>query len=212
MLPLLLQGHFQIVALLLLAIIASLSLHEFGHAFSAKLLGDDTAEKMGRMTLNPVAHIDILGLLMVVFVGFGYAKPVPVNHNRLKYAWAGAAVAAAGPLMNLLLAIASVNFLIWAHTAGLVYREQASAQTLMMLANINLSLMVFNLIPLGPLDGHYIMSWLLSPSWRVSYERFNTQYGSQIFMGLIMLSIIGVPVFSFLNGISAHLLQLLSFM
>ena len=79
---LLLQGQIALFATLLFAIVFSLTFHEFGHAASAKLLGDDTAEQAGRLTLNPIAHIDPLGLLMVVMVGFGYAKPVPVNPRR----------------------------------------------------------------------------------------------------------------------------------
>ncbi|HSB96668.1 MAG TPA: site-2 protease family protein, partial [Spongiibacteraceae bacterium] len=79
MLSLLLNGEVQVFITLLFAIVFSLTLHEYGHAKAATLLGDDTAERMGRLTLNPMAHIDPLGLLMVVIVGFGYAKSVPFN-------------------------------------------------------------------------------------------------------------------------------------
>ena len=103
MLSLLTQGHIGLFLIILFAIIFSLTFHEFGHAFTAKKLGDDTAEQMGRLTLNPVRHIDPMGLLLVVMVGFGYARPVPVNSRNLRYPWADAAVAAAGPAMNLLM-------------------------------------------------------------------------------------------------------------
>ena len=105
MLPLLYNGQYAIFAIVLFVIIFSLTLHEFGHAYSAKLLGDDTAEKMGRLNINPINHIDPMGLLFVVMIGFGYAKPVPVTHRKLKTTWAGAAVAAAGTLMNFLIAL-----------------------------------------------------------------------------------------------------------
>ena len=79
MLPMLFQGQLALFGLIIIALIISLTFHEFGHAFAAKRFGDDTAERLGRLTLNPVAHIDPVGLLMVVLVGFGFAKPVPTN-------------------------------------------------------------------------------------------------------------------------------------
>ena len=79
MIQLLYQGQYVLFLLILVALVISLSFHEFGHAYVAKRFGDDTAERAGRLTINPLAHIDPMGLLMVVFVGFGYAKPVPTN-------------------------------------------------------------------------------------------------------------------------------------
>ena len=90
----------------LTSIIVSLSVHEFAHAFAATLLGDDTAERQGRLTFNPLVHIDISGLLLLVFAGFGWGKPVPYNPNNLRNRRVGEAlVALAGPLSNLLLVI-----------------------------------------------------------------------------------------------------------
>ena len=109
MLQILLDGQVQLFVMILVAITFSLTLHEYGHAQSAKLLGDDTAQRMGRLTLNPIAHIDPVGLLMVIIVGFGWAKPVPIDIRNMKTPWGGAAVAVAGPLMNLLLAIVAIN-------------------------------------------------------------------------------------------------------
>ena len=205
MLQLLLNGQIRVFAVVLVAIVFSLTLHEFGHAVSARLLGDNTAERMGRMTLNPLAHIDPLGLLMVVLVGFGYAKPVPINPTRFRHAWAAAAVAAAGPLMNLLLAVGAINLLAWGAMSGSFTLSQPQIFILSIVAQINLLLMVFNLLPLGPLDGHYIMTWLLPTRISAQYENFNTRYGAQLFLVLIVLSIIGVPIFRFLMSFSAAL-------
>ena len=101
--------------LIVLALVVSLSFHEFGHAFTAKLFGDDTAQRMGRMTLNPIAHIDPMGLAMVVFAGFGWAKPVPTDPRNFTSRWADLWVAAAGPGMNLVLAFLAINFLSLAY-------------------------------------------------------------------------------------------------
>src|SRR3990170_2499028 len=97
MINLLLNGQVALFFLIVIALVISLSFHEFGHAATAKLFGDDTAQRMGRLTLNPLAHVDALGLLMVVFVGFGWAKPVPTNPRNFNSRWADLFVSAAGP-------------------------------------------------------------------------------------------------------------------
>lgn len=211
MLTLLFDGQIAVFAMLLLAIIFSLSLHEFGHAQASTWLGDDTARNMGRLTLNPLAHIDPLGLLMVVLVGFGYARPVPFDPRTITHAWARAAVAAAGPGMNFLIAVVAVNVLaLAAHSTGFdLPREALLALTI--LAQINLLLMLFNLLPLGPLDGHYILSWLLPPALGRRYDYVNARYGAQAFLVLIVLSIAGVPVFRFLTSFASQLLPYLVF-
>jgi Zn-dependent protease len=210
-LPLLLNGEYQVFGIVLVAIILSLSLHEFGHAASATALGDPTPRLAGRLTLNPGAHIDLMGLAMVVLVGFGYAKPVPFNPRNLRHAWGSAAVAAAGPAMNLLLAIAAINVYVLAEHTGSIAPVSPAAFSLVMMAQLNLLLMLFNLIPLGPLDGHYIMSWFLPPRVGDQYDRFNVRYGSVIFMALIILSIAGVPVFRMLTSFAATLMPYLTF-
>lgn len=212
MLPLLLNGQYALFGILLLTIILSLSLHEFGHAKAATLLGDDTARRMGRLTMNPVAHIDPMGLLMVVFVGFGYAKPVPFNPRNITQPWSRAVVAAAGPGMNLLIAIVSINLLAFAAHSSTIDISHQGVQTLLILARINLLLMLFNLLPLGPLDGHYIMSWLLPPDLGRKYDDFNGRHGAQIFLVLIVLSVAGLPVFRFLSSFADQLLPFITFM
>ena len=210
MLQLLFAGQYLVFATILVAIIFSLTLHEFGHASCARLLGDDTAQRMGRLTLNPVAHIDPLGLLMVVLVGFGYARPVSTNPRKIRYAWGNAAVAAAGPLMNLLLAVLAINTLQYLYLNG---NGGAGQQSLFLsyMAQINLLLMLFNLIPFGPLDGHYIMSWVLPRDLRLRYDYYNGRYGAQLFLILILLSLFGIPIFNFLMSFSRALLPYLVF-
>ena len=212
MIGLLFQGQIVLFAIILFVIVFSLTFHEFGHAWSAKLLGDDTAERAGRLTLNPVAHIDPIGLLMVMTVGFGFAKPVPVSPHRLRYAWGSAAVAFAGPFMNLVLAVVCVNLLVWGFNSQIAFLTSDGAATvLLFLARINLLLMLFNLIPLGPLDGHYIMHWLLPRDLALRYATFNQRWGTKVFLGLIVLSIIGVPIFSTLVGLSSQMMPYLNF-
>jgi len=211
MLSLLYSGQYVIFFTILVSIIFSLSLHEFGHASTAKLLGDDTAQRMGRLTLNPVAHIDPVGLLMVVLVGFGYAKPVPTNPRNIRYSWGHAAVAAAGPAMNLLLAIVTINILQYSYISGSLDLSGQQILFLSFMAQINLLLMLFNLIPFGPLDGHYIMSWVLPQQLKQKYDYYNDRYGAQLFIVLILLSVFGVPIFSFLMDFSRALMPYLVF-
>jgi len=211
MLQLLFHGQIQLFVVILVAIIFSLTLHEFGHAASARMLGDDTAQRQGRLTLNPMSHIDPMGLLMVVLVGFGYARPVPISPGRLKGRWKAAAVAAAGPLMNLLLAVLAINLLVWAASTNAFELTPPRVQALTIMAQINLLLMFFNLLPLGPLDGHYIFSWFLPAGLRTRYDVFNDRHGTQVFLALILLSIIGVPIFSFLMRVSAWLVPFITF-
>ena len=126
MIQLLWSGEYQIFVLLIIALVLSLTFHELGHAVVAKGFGDDTAERAGRMTLNPAAHIDPVGLLMVVIVGFGFAKPVPTNPVNFTSPRADLWVAAAGPMMNLLLALICWNFYLLAFKAGWTHLRSKS--------------------------------------------------------------------------------------
>ena len=153
MIQLLYQGQWVLFSIILAALLVSLSFHEFGHAWVAKRCGDNTAQRAGRLTLNPISHIDPMGLMMVVFVGFGYAKPVPINFWNFKH-WRRDTilVASAGPMSNLILAFLSafvfyiVPFfpeVIWPWLRVTIYSS----------ITINLILFVFNMLPLLPLDG-----------------------------------------------------------
>lgn len=210
MLPLLYSQQYSLFVLIIITLIISLTFHEYGHAASAKLLGDDTAQRMGRLNINPIAHIDPMGLLMVVLVGFGYAKPVPTNPNNYTSKWGIPLVAAAGPAMNLLLAFVVINIYAAGLNSGNTFFSQPGPQYFFItLASINLLLMLFNLIPLGPLDGHYILGFFLPDRLSLVYLEYNRRYGHYVFLGLILLSILGLPIFSTLMSTSRSILQLL---
>lgn len=206
MIQLLFNGQTLTFALLLFTIIISLSCHEFGHAWSAKLYGDNTAEKLGRLTLNPIAHIDPIGLLMIIMVGFGWAKPVPTNPNNFRSFWATLVVAAAGPLANLILAFVAVNIYAFASVNGYAFVQSESASLFFYwFTYINVLLMLFNLIPLGPLDGHYILPYFLPKAIANVYRSLNQRYGAFAILGLLLLSYAGLPVFSALRTASQWL-------
>ncbi|MCY3819272.1 MAG: site-2 protease family protein [Gammaproteobacteria bacterium] len=212
MIYLIFEGQVLLFTLLLLALIASLSFHEFGHALVAKLHGDDTAERAGRLTLNPVAHIDVFGLLMVVMVGFGYAKPVPTDPRNFRSRRADLWVAAAGPGMNLLLALVVWNAFLLLRSTGVDAAYTPGTETFVfLLVQVNLLLMVFNLIPIGPLDGHYILPHFLPPAAARSYRYYNARYGVYALLGLIVLGVLGVPVFHYVMSIAQALLPLITF-
>ncbi len=208
MLPLLYNQQYALFVLIIISLIISLTFHEYGHAASAKLLGDDTAERMGRLNINPIAHIDPMGLLMVVLVGFGYAKPVPTNPRNYTSKLGIPLVAAAGPAMNLLLAFIVINIYAIGVNSGNAWFAQPGPETFFIfLASINLLLMLFNLIPLGPLDGHYILGYFLPDRIARVYLEYNSRYGHFVFLGLILLSILGIPIFSRLMSVSQSILQ-----
>jgi len=207
MLSLLFQGQIALFVLIIVALIVSLSFHEFGHAFAAKCFGDDTAEKLGRLTLNPIAHIDPMGLLMVVLVGFGFAKPVPTNPRNYNSIWAQFVVAAAGPLANLLIAVVAWNLYRYGSQAGWEnFLNPSAGRFFSILVGVNLLLMVFNLIPLGPLDGHYILPYFLPRQLAQRYTALNARYGGMVFLGLIGLSVLGLPIFDSVFRFSMNLL------
>ncbi|RLC61872.1 MAG: site-2 protease family protein [Chloroflexota bacterium] len=147
----------------LIVLFLGIPIHEWAHAWSAYQLGDDTASLQGRMTLNPMAHLDPIGSLLLLFSGFGWGKPVPVNPYRMRTnPRVGMAIsAAAGPFSNFLLAMLlaipfRMNWIAWNSGIG---------DFLLTAININLGLMLFNLIPLYPLDGEKVLLGLLPSRW-----------------------------------------------
>lgn len=212
MIHLIYDGYIGIFALVLLALVLSLCLHEFGHALVAKLYGDNTAQRAGRLTLNPLVHIDPMGLLMVVFVGFGYARPVPTDPRNFTSRWAELMVSAAGPLMNLLLAIITINLYALGIRMGIPSLSEPGPHFFFLyLAQINLLLMIFNLIPLGALDGHYILPYFLPRDLAVRYSYYNARYGNMVLLALVALSIFGFPVFKYVLSVSDALLPMIVF-
>lgn len=206
---LLFNGQYTVFALLIIGLILSLSAHEYGHAQVAKWQGDNTAERLGRLTLNPVAHIDPFGLLMVVLVGFGYAKPVPVDPRNFSSRYSHLFIALAGPAMNLIFAVLAWNLLLYLLGQGM--DNDGVRLFLTILAQINLLLMMFNLLPIGPLDGHYVVPYLLPESMARRYLVLNERYGAFALLGLIALAIMGVPIFAVLMSIAAEVLSVFTF-
>jgi Zn-dependent protease len=212
MIQLLFQQQYALFLLIMIALITSLTFHESGHAIVAKFYGDNTAEKAGRLTLNPMAHIDAGGLLMVVLIGFGYAKPVPTNPANFTSRWATLWVAAAGPAMNLVVAVITINLYIVGVQAGWSLFEGQGAQFFFtFLALINLLLMLFNLIPIGPLDGHYILPYFLPRPLAQRYLYYNQRYGAYALLALVALSLLGVPIFRYVWNIGESLLPFIVF-
>ena len=179
-------------------ILVAFPIHEFAHAFTAYQLGDSTARLFGRLTLNPAAHFDPAGGLILALsiilsggtYGFGWAKPTPVNPANLRGGQRGdALVALAGPLSNLLLAaVAALVFRLLDATGTSL--PSLAVEVLFRFFFINLVLMIFNLIPIPPLDGSHVLYALLDPptAWRV--RAFLSQYGTIILIVAIFLPII----------------------
>ena len=167
----------------------ALSFHEFAHAWMASKCGDNTAARMGRLTLNPMAHLDVMGSLMILFVGFGWAKPVPVDSRNLRDPRKDMMkVAAAGPLSNLLLAM--LAGMAWRLLGGINLLLDTNFPVLIFyFTQINIALAVFNLIPVSPLDGSQIFSGYLmktNPELALKIQ----SYGPQVLFGLILFGYI----------------------
>ena len=181
----------QVLIILAFCLIFALTFHEFGHAYTAHLCGDDTAKAAGRMSLNPLMHLDLFGSLMVLIVGFGYARPVPVNPNNYRVRNADFYIASAGPLMNLMLGIiGAFLYGILAQNSITILAGVPLLFLLKLFIIINFNLFLFNLIPLGPLDGNSVFPHFLPPNLRIRYQHWNYRYGSYALIGLVLLSIL----------------------
>jgi Zn-dependent protease len=177
-----------------LGLVIGITVHEAAHATSAYWLGDDTAYRDGRVTLNPASHLDVLGSLMLLMAGFGWGRPTPVVPSKLRGGIFGpVAVALAGPLSNLLIVAAcGVLYLIPTFQGGYL------ALVVVMTAFTNALLFVFNLIPIPPLDGSKILFPFL-PRALGGFVAFMNQYGPMILFGLIIISFVtNLPIFNLL--------------
>jgi Zn-dependent protease len=183
------------------ALIIALTIHEAAHAYMAHLLGDDTAKHMGRLTLNPLPHLDLWGSIMMLLVGFGWGKPVMVNPNHFENPkMDNLTVALAGPLSNFLLACA----------LGLIIRliplSPILETGLIIGVFFNLTLMIFNLLPIPPLDGSKILSLFVRDTTYMYFE----QYGFYVLMILIIFER-QIPVIPFiLNRVVGFFYSLLT--
>lgn len=196
--------------LLLPAVIIGISFHEFGHAFVAYRLGDGTPKAQGRVTLNPLAHIDWVGLAALFFCGFGWGRPVQINPYNFKHRRRDELlVSLAGVVMNLLTAV------VFSVVAGLIIGILPATTlgegiwTMMMyIIQINLVLMIFNLIPCPPLDGFSILAEILGFGNTETYWRIY-QYGNWILLAIIIFGVTGMiisPCVSFLFNLLCQLI------
>lgn len=181
------QGFLQRAVIAAPAILFALTVHEFFHAWTAYRFGDTTARDMGRLTLNPLAHLDFFGTLML-FISqfrFGWAKPVPVNpYNLRNPRVADIWISAAGPLSNLGLGLIFGMMFRFVAASSIQFPE-AVGLFLYLSVMINVSLAFFNLIPVFPLDGSHILKNLLPPQYEEAYSRFE-MIAPFVLMGLIL--------------------------
>jgi len=175
------------IILLIPPILAALTIHEFAHGYIAWRLGDPTARMQGRLTLNPMAHLDPIGTLLLFLFYFGWAKPVPVNptyfrHPRTDMIW----VAIAGPASNIMLAFVLGLFIQPLIQYNLIEPFGAFYQMITIGVFINLMLAFFNLLPIPPLDGSKVVGGLLPVEYLDAWERFE-RVGPWVLLGVILL-------------------------
>ncbi len=187
------QTAVTMILVSVFVVFCTMPVHEFAHAWTANKLGDPTARYQGRLTLNPIAHVDPYGALMILLIGFGWAKPVPVNMRNFKKPKRDMAITGlAGPLSNLLMAFLFLIFLQINNLLGLSGAISGSLFSALYIffyyaALINTSLAVFNLIPIPPLDGSRILNAILPD--RIYYKVM--QYENMIRVVLMMLLFVG---------------------
>jgi len=195
----------------IVTLILAFTVHEFSHAFVADQFGDPTPRNAGRLTLNPLAHLDVFGSLLLVVAGFGWAKPVPINPFllNLRSRWAEMWVSLAGPLSNLVMAVVAAIPLRLN-----IFPAQANASTILpspylFLAEfliINVTLAIFNLIPISPLDGEKVLTPFLPPSFANFMNRIRP-YGPLVLLLVIaVLPNFGIDIISWIMGPIMHVI------
>lgn len=192
-------------------ILFALTIHEFSHGYAAKLMGDKTAYNLGRLSLNPIKHLDVAGTLMMFIFGFGWAKPVPVNSRNFKNPkWGMAITAMAGPISNLIMAYIfyviafaiNINAFRFITSEGSLHLITAVYLLFYVAFSMNLTLAIFNLIPVPPLDGSRILFAVLPTKLYfqiMKYERY-------IYIAVIVAlftGILDVPLYAVRNGIES---------
>lgn len=207
----------------LISILVALSFHEWAHGYVANKLGDPTAEMYGRLTLNPLAHLDPMGTILFLLVGFGWGKPVPVDPTRFRHPKRDTAlVSLAGPVSNLLLAFISFLALVLvfpgsARTVGDLLSTPSSGGPVGMtflhllfqsLLFLNLGLMAFNLLPVAPLDGSKVLHAFIPYRYEDTYQNV-MRWGPYILLGLLLAeSFLGFPFLSaWIEGIMSWVLS-----
>jgi Zn-dependent protease len=182
---------FQQLPFILAALIPALTFHEWAHAAVAYSQGDRTAQRAGRLSLNPLVHLDVLGTLAIFMIGFGWAKPVPINPAEMRGKWSEFLVAGAGPATNLVLGVLFALLLKWNVASHFGETYSSFFFSLFQFSMIlNFALCFFNLIPIGPLDGSTLVARLLPLRSSLSYESWNSRFGSMVLMGMILTELI----------------------
>jgi len=193
----------------LFVVFCCLPIHEFSHALAATKLGDDTAKNQGRLTINPFAHLDLIGTIMIILFGIGYAKPVPVTARNLKNPKRDMAlISLAGPISNLVMGFIN-NFIAIGLYNGVGYNGTTAPFIIFFsfAAQINVVLAVFNLLPIPPLDGSKILAAVLPSKAYLKYM----QYERYIMIGLMILlftGVLSVPI-SFLTDVMMKFISII---
>ena len=202
----------------IIVLLIAFTIHEFAHAWTATQFGDDTPRLNGRLTLNPLSHLDPMGSLLLLVAGFGWAKPVPINPYALQRRSSAAVmwVSLAGPLSNFIMAIlAAIPFRLGLASIAEGFGASTSflpspSKILIEFVTINLVLMLFNLIPLAPLDGEKIIDYFLPPSWQRIFENIRP-YGPIILIAIVVfLPYFGIDIIGWI--IRPPLLLMLRFL
>lgn len=190
------------------ALLIALTIHEYAHARVAVWMGDNTPKMMGRLTLNPVAHLDPLGLIMLWLFKFGWAKPVPINPNNFDNWRKGTLlVALAGPASNVIMAL--IAAIVYSILVKLQLLSSGIAMVLSFTYSYNIIFAVFNLIPLPPLDGSKVLMNLLPGRHAIMFEKIEP-YAPFILMALVLFNVINVFITPFYNALSFIINQIVA--
>lgn len=182
-----------------------LPVHEFAHAFAAYKLGDNTPKYQGRLTLNPLAHLDLLGAVMIMLFGFGYAKPVAINPFNFKNRKRDTVIVAlAGPFSNLLMAFIYLAIYKVLTVVGITNTFMYAVGIFCVYAStININLAVFNLLPVPPLDGSRILAYVIPERYYFKMQQYQRQITIAVLV-LLALGVLTIPL-NFLSGLVAKL-------
>lgn len=202
---------FEEFPFVVLTLVIGFTVHEFAHAYTAYKFGDNTAYNAGRVTLNPRVHLDVLGTILILLAGFGWAKPVPVNANRFKNPrLMSILVTAAGPVSNLIMAFVGLVIYYLFISLGALEASSPGVQKafyfffIKYFVPMNILLFLFNLIPLPPLDGYRIIANLLPLRVRLKLEQ-NVQWGMFVFLLIVFIPPLRAvtidPLYSLINEI-----------
>ncbi|MCQ2380876.1 MAG: site-2 protease family protein [Acidaminococcaceae bacterium] len=175
------------------ALLFAITIHEYAHAVAADSMGDPTPRYLGRLSFNPMVHLDLIGALMLVVAGFGWAKPVPINSNNFKNRRQGIIkVSLAGPLANLFLCFLAAFIAAFLYKFGLMSQTVFNFLQWMMLYNVWFAF--FNLIPIPPLDGSKLVMEYMPARYLYKYEETVERYGFYILLGLVLTGVIGAII------------------